>query len=163
MSLGARWIAISVGLLVANVLVMIFLVLASNWSRPTVVPQYYERAVAWDQQMADDELAKELGWKLDLALSTEGVQVRALDGAGQPLGGAQITLRGFHRKTPTHRADATLVTDDHGQAQAVPAGWLATPGFYELDLAVKRGAVSYSVHRAVQLPAKVADAGPARR
>lgn len=163
MSVHKRWLVIIVGLLVTNALVMGVLVTASSWHPPTVVPRYYERAVAWDQRMADDQLATELGWKIEVKLSHEGVLVRAHDGAGQPVAGARFTLAGFHRGSPAHRADVALVTDDAGVARAVPGAattWHATPGWYELDIGVHRGDISYSMHREVELPGKVASRQP---
>ena len=158
-----RWIYITVGLLAINVLVMGVLVMASAWSPPSVVPKYYERAVAWDQSMAEARLAEELGWKIALSLSRDGVLVSAIDPAGQPVGNAHVKVTGFHRGYPAQRADLELMTDATGVARGTPspsAAWRGTPGWYELDIAVHRGDISYSMHRELELPSEVAARQP---
>jgi nitrogen fixation protein FixH len=145
-----RWIFVCVGLLVTNALVMAVLVTASSRSAPAVVPQYYERAVAWDQTMAEARLAAELGWSLELSLDGDRAKMRLSDRAGQPVAGAALTIGGFHRAQPALRIELSRVTDSSGEATASLAA-PRTAGWYELDIGLERGAVRYSLHRAVEL------------
>lgn len=151
MNIDRRWIYFTVGLLAANVLVMAVLVVASTRHPAAVIPSYYERAVAWDERVAEQKVADELGWMVDVTLARDGLAVAAIDGAGQPLSGAQVTVSAFHRSTPELRAELRLTTDAQGRARQTPAQWRATPGMYEVELVIKRGAVSYSLHREVEL------------
>lgn len=151
MSAPRRWIYVCVGLLVTNALVMAVLVTASAKSAPAVVPQYYERAVAWDQTMAEAKLAAELGWTLELSLDGEGIAVKLVDHDGQRLAGAELAIRGFHRARPAERLALVLVTDEAGEARAPATSEARTAGWYELDVEITRGAVRYSLHRAVEL------------
>lgn len=143
-----RWIFVCVGLLSINALVMVVLVTASSRSAPAVVPRYYERAVAWDQTMAEARLADELGWTLALSLSAHGATAKLVDRDGQPIAGAALTVRGFHRAQPARRVELSLITNAAGEAAgsaaSLPAGW------YELDVELAHGQVRYSVHRAVE-------------
>lgn len=151
MNIDRRWIYVTVGLLAANVLVMAILVVATTRHPAAVIPRYYERAVTWDEQVAEQQLAEELGWRVDVKLERAGLSVAAHDGAGRPLAGAQLEVSAFHRSAPEHRTELSLTTDAEGRARRTPAHWRATPGMYEVDLVVKRGAVSYSLHREVEL------------
>jgi nitrogen fixation protein FixH len=164
MTLPRRWMFVPIGLLSLNALVMVVLVTASSWHPPEVVPQYYERAVAWDQAVAAAQAAEDLGWKIDVALDHGGASVRAHDGAGRPVARAHVTLTGFHRGYPDRRAQLDLTTDAVGDARGVPRdgvnAWRATPGWYEVEIAIKRGAISYSVHRSLRLDDPVAEGTP---
>ncbi len=151
MSAPRRWIYVCVGLLVTNALVMAVLVTASSKSAPAVVPRYYERAVAWDQTMAEAKLAAELGWTLELSLDDQGAAVKLVDRDGRPVSGAEISVRGFHRARPAQRLALALVTDAAGEARAPASSGERTAGWYELDVEIERGAVRYSLHRAVEL------------
>jgi nitrogen fixation protein FixH len=166
MSLPRRWLFVPIGLLVINALVMAVLVIASSSHPPAVVPRYYERAVTWDQSVAEAQLASDLGWKVDLELATMGAVVRARDGQGLPVAGAHVRISGFHRSQPRRAMEVEMTTDAGGDARAIPhdgaQAWLATPGWYEIDVAVKRGAISYSTHRSVELAATLVDAHEGR-
>ncbi len=156
MNVQRRWIYVCAGLLLLNALVMGVLATASSWSAPAVVPEYYERAVTWDQAVARAAAAERLGWTVELALTRDGARLRMRDGDGRPVAGARIALRGFHRGHPSHRAELVVTTDAAGDAAGVPrdgAGpWRATAGWYELELQIDRGALGYTVHRAARLP-----------
>lgn len=151
MSAPRRWIYVCVGLLVTNALVMAVLVTASSKSAPAVVPQYYERAVAWDQTMAEAKLAAELGWTLALELEDAGIAVKLVDRDRQPVSGARLTIGGFHRARPAQRLALVLVTDAAGEARAPALSGTRTSGWYELDVEIVRDPVRYSLHRAVEL------------
>jgi nitrogen fixation protein FixH len=157
MTASRRWIFLCVGLLVGNVGVMAILVTASSWSAPTVVPHYYERAVDWDRTMAEERAVQQLGWRLELTLTTEGAALAVHDATGAPVAGATVRARGFHRSEPTRAIELELTSGADGTAHAVPrtggASWRATPGWYELDLEVKRGDVQYGQHRTALLRA----------
>lgn len=157
MTLARRWLFVCVGLLLGNVVVMAVLVTASRWSEPTVLPHYYERAVDWDRAMAETRIIQQLGWRLDLTLTSEGGALAVHDAAGVPVAGVTVRARGFHRSAPARAIELELTSGTDGTARAVPrdrgASWRATPGWYELDLEVHRGDVRYAQHRAVELRA----------
>ncbi len=173
MNVHRRWIYASAGLLAINVLAMAVLVTASSHSAPLVVPQYYERAVAWDQAMADARRAAALGWRLELALGDGGaleLSVRTAD--GQPVAGVHVVGGGVHRGSPRHRLAFDLTTDADGRAQIAAAqaarqegaarpATKVLPGWYQLELTVERGAVRYSERRAARLRDPAGVAAPA--
>jgi nitrogen fixation protein FixH len=155
MSLSRRWLAVCVGLLVVNALAMACLVVASSARRPTLLPQYYERAVAWDETMAEELLQEQVGWQIDCELSASGALFRVRDRDGHPVSDVTITATGFHRSHPDQSATFHVTTDDRGVARAHPQGtaasWTAIAGWYEFDLQVHRGAIRYSLHRTITL------------
>ena len=157
MNPSRRWIFVCVGLLLGNVGVMAILVTASSWSAPTVVPHYYERAVDWDRTMAEARAVQQLGWRLELTLTAEGAALAVHDAEGAPVTGVHVRARGFHRSEPARAIELELTSGADGAARAMPhaggGNWRATPGWYELDLEVKRGDVHYGQHRAVELRA----------
>lgn len=154
MTLPRRWIYVCIGLLTVNAGVMAILIVASARSAPTVVPHYYERAVAWDRAMAEERAIERLGWKVELALLEAGATVTLHTAEGLPLEGAIVSLSGFPRAHPERHLQLEQVTGGDGRAQLAAAQPLLA-GWYELDLAVARGPVRISLHRAVELPGGV--------
>jgi nitrogen fixation protein FixH len=161
-----RWLFVAVGLLAANALAMATLVVASSWSRPTVVPNYYERAVRWDQRVAAAEPARQYGWQVDLAVGDGGATVHARDGRGLPLRDLHLRGVGRHRSAPEQRIAFELVTDEQGLGhtpRAAAQAWSGRPGWYEIDLEIQSGALHYFERRSIELVRGFTRAGRAGR
>lgn len=99
MTRGWQWPWIVVGLLTANALaVLLLIVAASGDPSHAVEPDYYAKGLAWDAEQAKARAAERLGWRLALAVvparhaGHRRVEIRLVDRAGRPLDGARLRL-----------------------------------------------------------------------
>lgn len=126
MSARTRWIAIIVGLLVGNaVAVGVLLRMSSGDTGRRVLPDYYQRAAAWDTTMNEAQASVDLGWRAEVAVSGRELTLTVVDRAGSPVDGATVELTAV----PRGRVDATV------KAAAVAVA----PGVYRVALAGSRG------------------------
>ncbi|TWU38440.1 FixH family protein [Novipirellula artificiosorum] len=96
-----RWGGFVVALLTAQVAVgVVAVVLATNDPSAAVLPDYYEKALHWDDQVQAEAASRELGWKLTLLPMKEGSKVglqgQLLDVDGAPISIASGTLELYH-------------------------------------------------------------------
>lgn len=107
-------------------------------SDPTfaVEPDYYKKALAWDQHRADEARSAALGWHVTVAEGPE-LRLHIADKDGLPVDGAEVTVEALHI------ARAGLVTrahlgpaPEHAYASSLR---LAPPGLWELRVHVTRG------------------------
>lgn len=150
MSAGARWILIVVGLLVGNAIAVAVLIgVAGGDTGRRVLPDYYDRAVAWDATMAEARDSVGLGWSGVTRASGRLVEVSLRDRTGAPLTGATVSLRGF----PRGRADAISEITLAAGAPGVYRGEL--PGVYgglhDLVIVASKGGQRWVDERIVEL------------
>lgn len=126
---GWRWPLIVVGFLLFNVATQgVLLAFALNDPGFRLEPDYYQRAVSWDQERAEEARASALGWRLDLEVTPTpaGAQaVARLSEGGRPLTGLSVRLVAFH---PAHKELAIQAVLSPGQE----------PGLYGADLPLRR-------------------------
>jgi nitrogen fixation protein FixH len=140
---GWYWPVGLVALLAASAGANIALVVIT--SRDTsfaVEPNYYAKALAWDQTMAQQARNEALGWSLGLrvdptdARGRKIVTVNLADRAGVPIEGAQVAVEAFHNARASRIFSAALAPLGQGYAAAMP---LDRPGLWEFRLRVTRG------------------------
>jgi nitrogen fixation protein FixH len=116
-------------------------VITSRDASFAVEPDYYAKALAWDETMAQEARNKALGWSLELRVEPTGegglVAVSLADRAGAPLPGARITIEALHNARAGRVLTAILEPRGPGYARMMP---LARPGLWEFRLRVTRGA-----------------------
>ena len=91
MSAGTRWIAAIVGLLAANLVAMGVLMGAAQSGRSQVIPDYYAKAVHYDDALDQAAKNRSLGWRVTPRWAGEFV-ADVVDRAGAPLVGATVTI-----------------------------------------------------------------------
>jgi nitrogen fixation protein FixH len=137
-----RWVAVVVGLLGFVVCTQTILITHAVGD-PSVVaePDYYRKAVAWDERMAQEERNAELGWRLTLSVRAGAVRgsreviCELTDAAGEPLPGAQVSLRAFHKARAGEPQSGRLAEAAPGRyAGELP---LSRPGLWELRFIVR--------------------------
>jgi len=107
-----------------------------------VEPNYYAKALAWDQTMAQQVRNEALGWSLGLRVDPTDVRGRRMvtvdlaDRAGAPVEGAQVAVEAFHNARASRIFSAALTAQGQGYAAAMP---LDRPGLWEFRLRVTRG------------------------
>ncbi len=144
---GRHWPLILVGiLLVAAVANGILVYRATHDPSFAVEPDYYRKALAWDERRAEEQRSLALGWSLEAELvagdplpGVSDLRVRARDREGRPLAGAAIEVAALHKARAAHvlRARLEEVAGDPGLYRAtLPA---RRRGLWELALVVARG------------------------
>jgi nitrogen fixation protein FixH len=117
-------------------------VITSRDTSFAVEPNYYAKALAWDQTMAQQARSEALGWSLELrvdpaaARGRKTVTVRLADRAGAPIEGAEVTVEVFHNARASRILSAALNPEGQGYVAVMP---IDRPGLWEFRLRVTRG------------------------
>lgn len=114
-----------------------------------VEPEYYRRALEWNQTARQRERNAALGWAVEVAsLTPRGaalhVGVRVKDRGGAPVSGAQVAVLAFAETRAGCRYEATLA---EGEAGAYTGDLPATEpagGLWQVRVAVSRGGDLYT-------------------
>ncbi|MBI4819357.1 MAG: FixH family protein [Deltaproteobacteria bacterium] len=136
---GLLYAAIPVGLIVASV-VGNFVMIRIATADPafSVERDYYQKAVNWDQEMAQAELNRKLGYSFRLEEKRVGEDVDLaivlVDSVGKPIAGAEVSGEAF----PNARAMniTTLGVQSDGLVHRARIAH-ARPGVWELRLEAK--------------------------
>jgi len=131
--------ALLVGSAGANIALV---VMTSRDASFAVEPDYYAKALAWDDTMAQQARNEALGWSLGLSVEPAGergrmtVVARLSDRAGAPVPGAHVAIEARHNARANRVLTAALEPRDTSYAAAMP---LARPGLWEFRVRVTRG------------------------
>ena len=131
--------ALLVGSAGANIALV---VITSRDASFAVEPDYYAKALAWDETMAQQARNEALGWSLGLRVEPTGergrmaVIVGLSDGAGAPLPGARIAIEALHNARASRVLTAILEPRGLGYTALMP---LARPGLWEFRVRATRG------------------------
>jgi len=145
---AARWILAIVGLLVANVVAMVILAVTSHVDKPEVIPEYYQRAVHYDDVIDEAAVSRALAWQTDTAMDRDTVSVEVRDAAGAPVVGARVRVAGYQRAHAVDGYDLELSAIGPGQYRARHAGRL---GFHDLEVTIERGPEKFVTRRTVEV------------
>lgn len=136
MSPGARWIAGVIATLVGGVIAMVALIImAERANAGRIVPNYYQRAAHFDDDIAAADASRALGWTATTTLSADAVRVCLVDRAGRPVA-ATTTAVVTHRAFPGQGQTATLTAGADGCAAAPLA---LRRGVHDVTLAAVAG------------------------
>jgi hypothetical protein len=153
------WPYAIVGLLTAHVgaMALAVKVAGSGASGHAILPEYYDRAVDWDELRAADARSAALGWTLQVAPATlleesgaRRVTLELLDSAGDAVTGAHVTVRSYHTGVG-ERTEATARELGHGIYAADLS--MALPGDYELETKALQGTLEFVDRRTVRVAA----------
>ena len=121
-----------------------------------IEPDYYQKALHWDDEMAQQRRNAALGWRLEPALAPldragARLTVRLTDRAGAPLPDATLTVEALAVARAAHTVRATLAPDAGGYRAVLP---LHTDGEWELRFEARRGDDRFTaVRRLLAAPA----------
>jgi len=150
MTKGWQWPFLLVALLASGVGANLYL-LARAVGDPSfaVEPDYYAKAVAWDDHQAQARENVELGWSVQIevapaALATGRARVVAklTDRDGRPIGGATVALEAFHNARAADRLEATL--SESAVHDYVAEVAIVRPGLWEFRVTARRGGDTYT-------------------
>lgn len=118
---GWAWpLAIALVLLVSAGSNIGFMLVAKSDKSFAIEPDYYQKALAWDDAMAQEEHNLSLGWNVDArvelgAETTNGrVEVVITDSIGEPVDLAKVDAVVFHNARAAVRLSATLTEESPG-------------------------------------------------
>ena len=107
-----------------------------------VEPNYYAKALAWDERMAQEARNEALGWSLALrvdptaARDRMAVTARLVDRAGDPIQGARVDVEAFHNARASRILTTALAPSGEAYAAMMP---IDRPGLWEFRLRATRG------------------------
>jgi nitrogen fixation protein FixH len=108
-----------------------------------VEPNYYQKALDWDEHRSQEKSNLDLGWKFNFNLAMERgpdgtLELRALlfDRDGLPIDNARIKVETFHNAMSAYPLEADLeATGDGAYTAALP---IRRPGLWEFRFVVDR-------------------------
>ena len=118
------WPGVIIGLLAMSVGFHVALVhFATADTSSVVIEDYYRKALAWDDVMAQQRANDRLGWTLEIGDATRRRQaagpmplrVRLFDEAGRPLPDAAVELEAFPLRDGRRRVRTPLVEQAEGE------------------------------------------------
>jgi nitrogen fixation protein FixH len=158
MKKGMQWpIGIALVLALTVVSNVWLAIVASSDEAFAVEPDYYRKAVHFDDEMALRAESARLGWRVEpeLHLGTSGtpgsLSVVVRDAAGGPVNGATVELVAMHNARASHVLRATLAASGNGRYQAPLDAQRA--GEWELRLGITRGADRFATRLRVDAAA----------
>lgn len=141
---GKYWPAMIVALLVGGAGANVGLMLVATGDASFAVERdYYQKALRWDETMAQEARNRALGWSVTVALARAArpgevkVTARIDDRTGHAIEGAHVGVETFHSARASHVLTAALSPEADGRYSATLP--LDRPGLWELRLRVERG------------------------
>ena len=136
----AGLVALLVGSAAANIA---FMLVATGDPSFAVERNYYQKALRWDETMAQAQRNRALGWTVAAELSpAEGgrgqmrVSAKVTDRDGTALDGATLSVEVFHNARAGQVLEAVLAPVSDGYTSLLEGG---RPGLWELRFRVTRG------------------------
>lgn len=143
---GWPWPLLIAALLALGVGVNLALMVAATGDPSfSVEPDYYTKAVRWDDRMAQEARNAGLGWRVevDAVPEAEGcrVAVSIVDRAGVAVADADVSLEAFHNARASTVLTAALVPTGAGYAALLP---MRRAGLWEFRIAARRGPTTFT-------------------
>ena len=142
MKRGASWPIAIAGILGLTIAANVWLIRVATGD-PTfaIEPDYYRKAVRWDDELAQRRRNDELGWRVTPTLTRSGrdgrLDLTLTDRDGAPVAGARVDVVAVHNSRAAHPLSAQLSDDGRGVYHAALAA--DHPGLWELRFEIHRG------------------------
>jgi nitrogen fixation protein FixH len=155
MKKGLGWplgVAVILGCTVAANVVLI--VVATGDESFAIEKDYYEKAVRWDDEMAQQRRNASLGWwiepHLELGRGPSGgrLLVRVRDAHGRPVASARVGVTAFHNARAKDQLIATLREDSAGTYSALVTA--ERQGVWELRFTVDQDDVRFTARQKIE-------------
>lgn len=144
MNAASKWILAIVGLLAANLVAMGLLIAAARSDRARVLPDYYERAVRYDQTIEQAAVSARLGWQVEARLGADSLTVTVRDRDGVLVRDARVDIEAMSRARGVVEVARAVPTD---AAYVVRARW---GGLYDVTIRVARGEDLYVAQQTLE-------------
>lgn len=158
MKRGWQWpVGIAAVLAVVVIADVTVAIIAGRDEAFAVEPDYYRKAVHFDDEMALRAESARLDWQLapSLQLGRPGapgsVSLEVHDSAGRPVTGARVQLLAMHNARASHQLEAALTERGDGRYDAPLDA--ERPGEWELRFLVTRGTDRFEARERVDVAA----------
>jgi nitrogen fixation protein FixH len=133
------WPGAIFGLIGLNmVVVAVTIYFAANDPSAAVEPQYYQKALAWDDTVKAREASARLGWRAAASVAGGELRITLTDGAGAPLEEARVEVTAYAVARAAERQLLTLSGIGAGEYRAPIQ--LHRAGIWEFRIEARRGA-----------------------
>lgn len=135
-----RWGALVVGMLSLQVILgVVAVVLATSDQSAAVIPDYYNKALAWDEQRAQREASRSLNWQLefvetDYGTMGSGLQINIRDADQQPIPIASGTVQLYRHARAAEVLVAPIAKAEDGIVEV--AGCFPHHGLWQVEIDV---------------------------
>jgi len=144
-----RWPLIVVGILGVHVTGMMTATLIATRDKSFIVlPNYYQKALEWDQRKSDLAAADKLGWNqrvtmsdFDAANQTQFIRIEMIDRNQQPIEGLSISITAAPETHPDRFQTFQLISESPGSY--VGQLMVIRSGAWSIDIDAKRGKEHY--------------------
>lgn len=157
MKRGLQWpIGIAVVLALTVISNVWIAVIASRDEAFAVEPDYYQKAVRFDDEMALRAESARLAWRvvpqlrLGTPAGTGSLTAMVTDSSGAPVRGARVEVLAMHNARASRQLTATLAESGDG-AYSAPLD-AQRPGEWELRFTITRGGERFAVRERVDAP-----------
>lgn len=152
---GATWPIAMATMLGISVAANVWIIRIANADPAFAIEEnYYERALRWDDELAQRARNDSLGWQLLPSLSAlssdSGAELRVSlrDASGAPVAADSVAVRALHNARAGAPLDATLTRRPDGDyVVRLP---MRRPGLWELRFDVRRGADRFTARHRVE-------------
>lgn len=158
MKRGWQWpVGIAAILMIVVVADVTVAIVASRDEAFAVEPDYYKKAVHFDDEMALRAESMRLGWQTFPALrlgrpgAPGNVSLEVRDSVGRPITGARVQLLAMHNARASHQIEAALAELGDGRYDAPLDA--ERPGEWELRFLVTRGTDRFAVSERIDVSA----------
>lgn len=153
------WPGMIFALLGINFAVVGVTVFAAIVSRTPVEPEYYQRAVRWDEDREARLASERLGWRLESRFVRDGagevaLRLRLLDSRGVPIRSARVSAEIFHEARPRSVFTLSISEPSPGEySAALPSGARGTPelGLWRLSVLARASGSEFLGEHQVEL------------
>lgn len=130
-------------------LMLVAVYLATSDSSFAVEPDYYRKALRWDETAAQTRLNQQLGWSVEIVVSSStdiyknrDVTCILKDGSGREIDDAQIELTAFAHARGDQRVLSELTAV--GQGRYGTTLRMTQPGRWEFRIVARRGGDTFT-------------------
>jgi nitrogen fixation protein FixH len=141
-----KWLLAITGLLAANVVAMVILAVVAHGGAE-VIPDYYDRAAHYDDELASASQSQALGWHVEVSIAGAAIDATVVDAAGAPIDGAAVHVTGYQRAHAADVVDVALARAAGGHYRGTLTG---RPGAYDLVTRVDARGAHYTRRIAVE-------------
>lgn len=137
-----KWVGLVISLLALQVTVGGFAIyLANSDPSHSIVPNYHQQALEYDQVLANRQSSQKLGWTWSITPSNQltptgkrAITVQLRDAAGKPITNAIVTLQVTHHARGNNHQNITLFAEDEAPGTYRGEALLERNGVWQVDL-----------------------------
>ncbi|MCP4902261.1 MAG: hypothetical protein GY906_35290 [bacterium] len=112
-----------------------------------VEEDYYQKAIDWDEKMAQDKTNRSLGWMCEIHVESQSpgmatLSVHLLDDVRSPVVGATVEAQTFPVARSSHLLQSSLTENGDGRYEAPLA--MERPGRWEVRLIAQRNGSTFT-------------------